>query len=114
MELVLCFLSQWEVVTSILTPVHADPNAPTEKELQIERAWELREECVYTEITLRVEDQQRVSICDNRDPRLAWQTLHTVYGNRLANTRAALLTEITHVQYDSSGILECKSKMDAL
>ena len=37
-----------------------------------------------------------------------------MYGNRLANTRAALLAEITRIQYNSSGILEHKSKMDAL
>jgi hypothetical protein len=36
-----------------------------------------------------------VSIRNNRDPSSAWQTLRTVYGNRLANTRAALLAEIT-------------------
>ena len=115
MELVLRSLCQWEVVTGILVAsVRADPNAPTDKELQIERAWELQKERAYTEIDLRIEDQQRVSICDNRNPRLAWQTLPTVYGNRLANTRAALLAEITRVQYDSSGILEHKSKMNAL
>ena len=69
---------------------------------------------MYTEIDLCIEDQQRVSIWDNRDPHLAWQTLCTVYRNRLVNTRAALLAEITHVQYDGSEILEHKSKMDAL
>lgn len=115
MESILRSLCQWQVVTGAFhPPVPADPDNPTEKELQIERAWELRKERAYTEIDLRIEDQQRVSIRDNRDPRLAWHTLRTVYGNRLANTRAALLAEITRVQYDGSGILEHKSRMDAL
>ena len=66
MELVLHSLCQWEVVTCILVaPVCADPNAPTDKELQIERAWELRKEHAYTEIDLQIGDQQRVSVHDN-------------------------------------------------
>ena len=37
-----------------------------------------------------------------------------VYRNRLVNITAALFAEITHVQYDGSGILVHKSKRDAL
>ena len=66
MESILCSLNQWEVVTgAFIPPVRADPNAPTDKELQMERAWELRKERAYTEIDLHIEDQQRVSIRDN-------------------------------------------------
>jgi gag-polypeptide of LTR copia-type/Zinc knuckle len=61
-----------------------------------------------------IEDTVRVSIRDNRDPCLAWHKLRTVYGSRLANTKAALLAELSRAQYDGSGILEHKSKMDAL
>ena len=37
-----------------------------------------------------------------------------MYGNRLANTRVALLAEITRAHYDGAGILEHKSRMDLL
>jgi gag-polypeptide of LTR copia-type/Pol polyprotein, beta-barrel domain len=112
MESVLRLLSQWEVVTgTFVAPMRAKQNEPIEKKLQLERAWEER---VYTEIDLRVEDQQRMTIRENRDPRIAWHKLRNMYGTRLANTRATLLAEITRTQYDGSGILEHKSKMDAL
>ena len=37
-----------------------------------------------------------------------------MYGNRLANTRVALLAEITRARYEGAGILEHKSRMDSL
>ena len=91
----------------------ADPNSLTKAELQLEKAWKLRKERAYMEIDLRVEDQQRVSR-DNRDPQLAWITLRTVFGSRLANMKAALVADISQAQYDGSGILEFKLKMDEL
>jgi hypothetical protein len=91
-----------------------DSKAPTDAELELEEAWALQKEHAYTEIDLHIEDQQRVAIHDNRDPRLAGNTLHTVYGNWLESTRASLLGEITHIQYDSSWIMEHKSRMDSL
>jgi hypothetical protein len=110
-----CFRNKWEVVIGQFpSPTRADSKAPTDAELELEEAWTLRKERAYTEIDLRIEDQQRVAIRDNRDPRLAWSTLRTVYGNCLVNTRASLLGEITHIQYDGSGIMEHKSRMDSL
>ena len=115
MESVLRSLNQWEVVMGTYTPpVRAVKKSPMAEELQLEKAWGLRKECAYTEIDLQVEDQECVSIRTNRDPVVAWNTLRSTYGNRLANTQAALLVEISHIQYDGAGILEHKSKMDAL
>jgi gag-polypeptide of LTR copia-type/Pol polyprotein, beta-barrel domain/Zinc knuckle/GAG-pre-integrase domain len=116
MESMLRSLSQWEVVTGQYpAPTRTTVDAPTAEELRIEKAWELRKERAYTEIDLRVEDQQRINIRGNRDPYQAWTTLRNVYGNRLANTRAALLAETTRVHYDGvSGILEHKNRMDTL
>ena len=57
MESVLRSLNQWEVVMGTYTlPPRVDPNAPTEKELQMEKAWDLQRVCAYMEIELRVED----------------------------------------------------------
>jgi gag-polypeptide of LTR copia-type len=115
MESTLRSLNQWEVVIGQFpSPKRADSKAPTDAELELEEAWALRMERAYTEIDLRIEDQQRVAIRDNRDPRLAWNTLRMVYGNRLANARASLLGEITHIQYDGSRIMGHKSRMDSL
>ena len=115
MESTLRSLNQWEVVKGLYpSPTCAESKAPTEEELELEQAWALWKERAYLEIDLRIEDQQRVVICDNRDPHLAWNTLNTVYGKRLVNTRASLLGEITHIQYDGSGIMEHKSRMDSL
>jgi hypothetical protein len=116
MESMLRSLSQWEVVTGQYpAPTQAITDAPTADELRIEKAWDLRKERAYTEIDLRVEDQQRITIRTNRDPHQAWLTLKNVYGSRLANTRAALLAEITRIRYDGvSGILEHQNKMDML
>ena len=115
MESTLRSLNQWEVVKGVYpSPTRAESKAPTEEELELEQAWALRKERAYSEVDLRIEDQQKVAIRDNRDPRLAWNTLNTVYGNRLANTRASLLGEITHIQYDVSRIMEHKSRMDSL
>ena len=87
MESVLRSLNQWEVVMGTYTPpVRAVEKSPTAEELQLEKAWGLRKERAYTEIDLRVEDQERVSIRTNRDPVVAWNTLRSTYGNRLANT----------------------------
>lgn len=115
MESVLRSLNQWEIVMgTIEAPTRLDPTSPTAQELQLERAWDLRKERAYSEIDLRVEDQQRVSIRENRDPRLAWDTLHTVYRKHLADKIPSLLIEIAQAQYDGTGILEHKSNMDTL
>ena len=45
---------------------------------------------------------------------MAWIMLRTVYGNKLANTRVALLAKITCTHYDSAGTLEHKEKMGSL
>jgi hypothetical protein len=63
------------------SPTRADSKAPTNAELELEEAWALQKECANTEIDLHIEDQQRVAIRDNCNPRLAWNTLDTVYGN---------------------------------
>ena len=60
-----------------------------------------------------MEDQEHISIGTNCDPVVAWSILKSM-GNRLANTGATLLMEISHIWYDGAGILEHKSKMDAL
>jgi hypothetical protein len=70
--------------------MRADSKAPTVEELELEEAWALRKARAYIEMDLRIEDQQRVVIRDNPDTHLAWTTLHTVYGNHLANTRVSL------------------------
>lgn len=115
MESVLRSLNQWKVIMgTIVAPTRLDPMSPTAQELQLERAWDLRKERAYSEIDLRVEDQQRVWIRENRDPRLAWDTLRTVYRKHLADTRVFLLAEIANAQYDGTGILEHKSNMDVL
>ena len=107
MESVLRSLNQWEVVMGTYTlPPRVNLNAPMEKELQMEKVWDLRRVRAYTEIDLWVEDQECVSIRNNRDPSAAWIMLRTVYGNRLANTRVALLAEITCARYNGAGILE--------
>ena len=54
-------------------------------------------EHAYMEIDLQVEDQEHVSIVTNRNPVVAWNTLRSIYGNRLANIQAALLAEISHI-----------------
>ena len=98
MELVLRSLNQWEVVMGTYTPpVHAVEKLPLAEELQLEKAWELHKECAYMEINLQVEDKECVSIRTNHDPVVSWNTLRSIYGNRMANTQAALLVEISHI-----------------
>ena len=98
MELVLRSLNQWEVVMGTYTPpVHAVEKLPLAEELQLEKAWELHKECAYMEINLQVEDKECVSIRTNHDPVVSWNTLSSIYGNRMANTQAALLVEISHI-----------------
>ena len=77
-------------------PTHAIPMAPTDEELQLEKAWHLDKVCAYAEIDLHVEDQECISIRTNHDPSVAWNMLKSMYGNRLANTRAALIGKISH------------------
>ena len=56
MELVLRSLNQWDVVTgTFISPVCVVEKSPMANELQLEKAWELRKECAYTEIDLQVE-----------------------------------------------------------
>ena len=105
----------WEVGLGPFTPpTCAMQKAPTVDEVQFEKAWELCKEHAYMEIGLQLEDQACILIRTNHDPVVAWSTLRSMHGNRLANSWAALSVEILHIQYDGAGILKHKSKMDTL
>jgi len=47
----------------------------------------------------------------SNDPREAWEKLQAIYGSGLA---ALLLSEMAQMKYDGSGIIEFKSRMDAI
>jgi hypothetical protein len=115
MKTVLETLNQWKVVTGeFAEPARADPRFPTSDKLDVEEAWELRKKRAYSEIMLRVEDEPRVTIMVNEDPKDAWDRLKTTYGTRLANSRAMLMSEMIHMRYDGTGIIEYKAKMDSI
>ena len=98
MKIVLEALNQWAVVTGELKgPKFVDPDAPTKDEQELEEAWTLRKKRVYSEIMLRVEDEPRVTIMINDDPKDAWERLQRTYGTKMANSRAMLLSELVRM-----------------
>ena len=95
MKIVLEALNQWGIVSGELKePEPMDKNKPTKEEIEIMEAWTLWKKRAYSKIMLRVEDEPRVSIMFNSDPKAAWDKLQLTYGTRLANSRAMLLSEL--------------------
>jgi hypothetical protein len=63
---------------------------------------------------LHVEDEPQVMIMGSQNPCDTWDKLERTYGSRLANSQTMLMSELVRMQYDGSGILEFKGRMDTL
>jgi hypothetical protein len=114
-QMVLETINQWRVVSGELTGlVRKAQDSLTKEELECEEAWSLRKVHVYSEIMLHVEDEPCMMIMASQNPTVAWEKLEKTYGLKLANSRTMLMSELVRMQYDGSGILEYKARMDTL